>query len=449
MKRKLFSGLLILAVAAGAFTMWRLEPRARVGSGHGSKLYGSGIFVSGRTPEAVRATDFDDRFDILSFSHDLAARSVHAGFPWLASASAYHRPGFGVTLLHHMTPEQLDAQLANVQLPTKTTPRWTANGSVPYFSKLKLEAALDREFSEPEADWQRGTRAVVVVKGGHIIAERYAPGFSADTPLVGWSMSKSVTSTLIGILADRGLLDVNAPAPIEAWREDERSQITLDQLLRMTSSLAWIERYDEGQSDVTAMLYASPDMTAYAVSRPLADSPGTQWKYSSGTSMILSRIVHESAEKAGEEPIGFPYRELFGPLGMHSALIELDNTGTFVGSSYMFASARDWARYGLLYLNRGMWNGKRILSEEWIDYSLTPTPESPNGKFGAHWWLNTGRKEWPSLAENVYAARGYQGQHVLVMPDEDLVIVRLGAAQPEKHYSIEPFVSDVLDALSP
>jgi CubicO group peptidase (beta-lactamase class C family) len=319
---------------------------------------------------------------------------------------------------------------------------------------VQLNRALDAAFAEPIPGKKVYTRAVIVVYDGHLIAERYAPGFHQNMPLLGWSMSKSVTNALVGILVRQGKLDIRRPAPVPEWQstDDPRRKITLDQLLRMSSGLAFQEVYAP-LYDATDMLYGSYDFGAYAAAKPLETEPDGKWYYSSGTANIVARIVRQAAERNYEFYYGFMYAELFDKIGMTSALMEPDSSGTFVGSSYVFATPRDWARFGLLYLQDGVWQGERILPEGWVKYTTTPTPKAPRGEYGAHFWLNAGEannptdREWPNAPTDTFYADGFQGQRVIVIPSKRLVLVRFGATADSEAWNDNAFVVNVLAAL--
>jgi CubicO group peptidase (beta-lactamase class C family) len=201
------------------------------------------------------------------------------------------------------------------------------------------------------------------------------------------------------------------------------------------------------------MLFDRGDAAAYAAAKPLAHPPDSYWHYSSGTSNIVSRILRESFEGDQAAYFRFPREALFDRIGMRSAVIEPDASGTFVASSFMFATARDWARFGLLFLEDGVWQGERILPEGWVEYSTTPTPKAPQGRYGAHWWLNAGDPDdpadrpWPDLPTDTFSARGFEGQEVVVIPSRDLVLVRLGQSRPESSYSSNDFAAAVLSAI--
>jgi CubicO group peptidase (beta-lactamase class C family) len=320
--------------------------------------------------------------------------------------------------------------------------------------RRKLEAALDAAFAEPGPEKPRKTRAVVVVYDGQLIAERYAPGFDKDMPLLGWSMSKTVTNALVGILVKQKRLDIMQPAPVPAWQQagDDRKNITLDQLLRMSSGLKFEEVYAP-LYDATYMLYGSYDFGAYAAAKPLETKPDAKWYYSSGTANIVAGIVRRAVETDDGYYYRFIHDQLIDKIGMTSAVLEPDSSGTFVGSSYTFATPRDWARFGLLYLQDGVWQGERILPAGWVDYTTTPTPKAPRGEYGAHIWLNAGSadnpddRRWPSAPRDAYAALGFQEQKVIVIPSRKLVLVRFGATSERHAWNTDEFIKNVLASL--
>jgi CubicO group peptidase (beta-lactamase class C family) len=287
-----------------------------------------------------------------------------------------------------------------------------------------------------------------------LIAERYAPGIDKDMPLLGWSMSKTVTNALVAILVRQNRLELKSPAPVPAWQadNDDRKKITLDQLLRMSSGLKFEEVYLP-LYDATYMLYGSSDFAAYAAAKPLETEPDTKWYYSSGTANIVARIVRQAIEKEYDYYYHFIYDELFDKIGMYSAILEPDSSGTFVGSSYTFATPRDWARFGLLYLQDGVWQGERIFPEGWVKYTTTPTPKASRGEYGAHTWLNAGSasdpddRRWPGAPRDAFAALGFQEQKVIVIPSRRLVLVRFGATSDRKTWDTDEFIKNILACL--
>ena len=268
--------------------------------------------------------------------------------------------------------------------------------------------------------------AELVVKGGKIVHEMYGSDISAETTLISWSMAKSITQALVGIAVLDGLLDVDLPTGLAAWSHDERSAITLRHLLEMRSGLSWIEDYVDGEnSDVIDMLFGKgkDDTATYAISQPLIAPPGTSWVYSSGTTNIVSRILGNAlgdVKGSHHQMSKFMQDRLFDPLGMQ-AEPKFDTAGTFVGSSYVYATARDFAKFGELYLRDGVVNGKRILPEGWVDMARNQhSLDTDSGLgYGSHWWTLPGER-------NSLVAAGYDGQYIMVIPDRDLVVVRLG-----------------------
>jgi len=305
----------------------------------------------------------------------------------------------------------------------------------------RLAALLDKAFSNPEKLGE--TRAFVAVQGGRIVSERYNEGYSAADTYPSWSKAKSITHALIGILVREGKLDIHAPADVPEWqgRGDPRAAITLDQLLRMSSGLRFAEDYvDDSVSDVITMLFGEgkDDVAAFAAGFPLDHAPGTHWSYASGTTNIVARIAARALGTSGDGFKQFMFDELFTPIGMTSPLPGFDAAGTFIGSSFCYCTARDFARFGLLYIRDGVWDGRRILPGGWVDYARTPTPQ-PAGEplgYGAHWWLGLG-------GAGSFSANGYEGQFTLCLPDVDVVIVRHGKSPLEHKDVLQAWMGDV------
>lgn len=310
---------------------------------------------------------------------------------------------------------------------------------------VKLQQALDLAFEMPE---MQQTRTVLVAYKDHIIGERYVEGFDHNTPILGWSMTKSVLATLFGNLQYRNQIDVGLYKPFdidntnEEINIDPRKHISLNDLLRMQSGLAWDEDYSS-MSDVTRMLFLDSDMSQAQARTEVIAEPGVIWNYSSGTSNLLSGILRKQF-KSHQEYLNFPYSALIDKMGMHSMLIETDLHGNFVGSSYGWGSTRDWAKFGILYLHEGDWNGERIFHPNWATYVSTPTAHS-DGKYGAHFWLNANGK-YPDVPRDLYSANGYQGQYVFIIPSKNVVIVRTGLAE-DPEFNVNDFLKNILAAL--
>lgn len=415
-----------------------------VGNGYVAKTVCSGVYVSGRKPQAV--LDAEIRLNdpgilrLVSADVERTSRTVHSAFRGLGERVAVYRDGLGCTLALGVGAGELAARglpasvaaLPATGTPWPTRPTGAAGAEPSGLDPAAVTAALDEAFAEPGPVPTRRTRAVVVVQDGRLVAERYGAGFGPESALPGWSMTKSVVNALAGVLVREGKLALDAPLRAAEWRaaDDPRRALTLRQLLHMSSGLAFTESYGNPLGDVLWMLFGTGDAAGFAARKPLAAPPGQRWSYSSGTTNIIARALRGAVGGAEADYQLFPRRALFEPLGMTSAVIEPDAAGTFVGSSLMFATARDWARFGLLFLQDGRWEGRRILPEGWVAFSVTPAPAAPNGVYGAHFWLRLGRGYARSgeqgIPPDAYHAIGHEGQILTVIPSRRLVVVRLG-----------------------
>ena len=459
-------GLSIVLAVAGA---WLLAKAMPIGTGYVAKYLCTSTFLSKRDPGVVFTEDIapvNPLAKVVRWKIDRANQTVTASAFTAFRSKAVYREGCGCTLMVGTAEAALRRQqfyqpdadyappTASPDLPWPDGSGGSVNPATLDVNPSLLEQALDEAFTEPGAGMLRQTRAVAVVYDGQLIAERYAPGFGPDMPILGWSMSKSVTNALVGLLVRQGRLVLHDPAPVPEWRatEDPRGDITLDQLLRMSSGLAFEEIY-RPLTDATDMLYGAHDFGAFAAQSHLEAPPDQKWHYSSGTANIIARIVRYEAEKTGPNYYRFMREALFDRIGMTSAVMEPDSSGTFVGSSYTVATVRDWARFGLLYLQDGMWNGERILPEGWVEYTTTPTPGAPKGQYGALFWLNAGapgnpaNRLWPHAPVDAYAAQGFQEQKVIMIPSRKLVLVRLGATAPRSAWDTDAFIANVIRAL--
>ena len=297
---------------------------------------------------------------------------------------------------------------------------------------------------------------LVIQHKGEVVAEVYGPTADAETTLISWSKAKSFTHAMVGMLVMDGVLDPAAPAPVPAWAGDERAAITLQQLLEMNSGLEFVEDYVDGEvSSVIEMLFGSgkDDVAGFAESFPLIHEPGSVFNYSSGTTNIISAICGRAiqANDLAESTEGFLQTRLFDPLGMASATVQCDERGTFIGSSFVFATARDFAKFGQLYLDDGLAGGKRLLPEGWVTHARTPvsSPVIDPHWYGAQWWLwddhcipaNTG---FDPSDINGFGAHGYEGQYTVVVPDRDLVVVRLGKTPVERQPEVRAWIDDII-----
>ena len=289
------------------------------------------------------------------------------------------------------------------------------------------------------------TLALLAVQGGNVVLEQHEPGHDAASTFISWSMAKSITHALVGMAVGDGFLSVGQDRLLPMWADDARSGITLQHLLNMTGGLEWNEDYvDSGMSDVIEMLSGRhDDLAAFASAKPLVHPPGTRYCYSSGTTNIVTRVLSRAL---GDVPPGSTkmrahIARLFGAIGMTSATAKFDRSGNFVGSSYVYATARDYARFGWLYLNDGIWDGERVLPEGWVEHGRTWVADEPETGvgYGAHWWLH------PALPGSMNA-QGYQGQLTWVVPDRDLVVVRLGITDAPLMKNVRDSMVDLIRA---
>ena len=465
-RQKLFL-ILGATTALGALAIGAVRARdlPEISTGFFANILCSETFVSGLDPARTFAetTLAMPGSGLLTWATDYrvdrARKDVTVTLFGLFRSRAVYRDGVGCTLDH-------DHPLVEAAVPTDDQPaaallREIAGPAVVPPATPQLAAALDRAFAEPDAPPFRHTRAIVIVKDGRIVAERYAEGFGVDTPLLGFSATKSVVSALIGILVRERKLTRDAPAPIAAWQGegDPRHAITVDQLLRHTAGLALGSSLQanigSALEPVNRMKFVEDDMAAYAESVALETAPGSTWNYHDGNYLVLSQLIRDATGGRPADVLRFAQRELFAPLGMNHVTLQFDGAGTPEGSSQMLASARDWARFGQLYLNDGVVGGKRILPEGWVNDSAAPTPGAFVG-YGAGFWTNLGdskgatyriQQGWP---RDALFAKGSIGQYVIVIPSEHLVIVRFGrtANWPLDADGVSHLVAEVVAATS-
>jgi CubicO group peptidase (beta-lactamase class C family) len=424
----------------------------------------SAVFVTGLDAEQAYAESLAPRPGMglinwaVRYDVDPTRRQVTTTVAGGFESRAVYRDRLGCLIVRGAEPEDSAVPRDDAVESPPSVPALPeiAGSAVVEPSDERLRAALERAFLERDRPPYRWTKAVVIVHDGRVIAERYAPGYDVDTPLLGYSATKSVMSALVGILVRQGRLSVEQPAPVAAWSQpdDPRHTITIDHLLRMTSGLA-LDETDSPLSPVARMLYLERDMAAYAESVGLEARPGSTWNYSSGNTLILSGIIRDTIGGHTTEVRRFAQRELFAPLGMRQVTLEFDATGTPVGSTYMLAPARDWVRFAMLYLNDGVVGGRRLLPEGWVRYSTTPTLDTG---YGAGFWTNrvAGHIPWSSVLWSIpgaprdsFYARGLLGQYVVVVPSQRLVVARFGISHGRGAdiEGVGQLVADAIDAL--
>ena len=437
---KRFAVVLILLIAVAL--VWQY-PKLNLISGFASKNTASTIFISGRSLSSVNENDNNAPLvKLASSTYDKNERSALADVFGLMERKAVCRDGLGCVL----TNEEVDPKLyseAPIRIK-KTVPLPYPLGHLPkkdtVFDNVNyqtLDKALDHVFEDTVR-----TRTALVLYKGHVIAERYVEGFDMNTPVLGWSMTKSILATLFGILEHQGKIRVEDKVDLPSWKNDERKEISLNHLLRMQSGLAWDEDYTQ-ISDVTRMLFMESNMAASQAKKNVVAKPGEIWNYSSGTSNLLSGLLRNTFQNY-QVYLNFPYKALIDKIGMHSMIIETDLAGNFVGSSYGWASTRDWGKFGQLYLQKGNWNGEQLFHPDWVSYVSSPTEHS-DGVYGAHFWLNAHGK-FPDVPRDMFSANGYQGQHVFVIPSKDLVVVRTGLAEAPQ-FDTNTFLKEILQAI--
>ncbi|MDX2204250.1 MAG: serine hydrolase [Hyphomicrobiaceae bacterium] len=427
----------VATAAVAAWLAYRPDLALQVAVGVAAHDVCSKTFTSGLDPGAVLAETLTrDGIGWLRWGLraevDRPAGRVVASLAGLLPARALHRPGLGCVLAKAREPAVIDTAAISAARQTPALLPALAGPEPVAAASRQLEAALAQAFEEPPRPPLRRTKAVVIVKEDRIIAERYAPGVGPDTPLMGFSMTKSVVNALIGMLALDGRVSPSQPAAIGEWQGagDARRGITIEHLMRMTSGLD-ADETNSGFDISSRILYLADDMGAAAARLPRRAPPDSRWHYSSPSTLLLSRIIREAAGGRAEDALAFAHRRLFGPLGMRTAVLETDATGAFIGSSYMFASARDWARLGMLYLNDGKIGGTRLLPEGWVDFSAT---SSLGTSYGAGFWTTRSEHAWArrwregGLPYGAFFASGDLGQRIVIMPAQRLLVVRLGDA---------------------
>ncbi|CAM2850655.1 serine hydrolase domain-containing protein [Flavobacterium frigoris] len=422
-------------------------PKLDLISGFSAKSIASGHFIDQRSMEMIEKGDNDIKMiDLATNTIDENGQFATASVYGLKERKAIYREGLGVTLVDadFDINKPYDIPKRNKTTNNLTFPYGDIEQKDTVFSNVdyaKLNAAVANAFDEKGIVNKR-TRSLLVIYKDKIIAEKYDTGFNKDSKILGWSMTKSITATLFGILQKQGKYDINKPAPIVEWKNDNRRIITTNDLLHMNSGLAWEESYST-ICDATTMLFQSENMGRIQLEKPSAFTPNTHWNYSSGTTNLLSYILRAQF-KTHQEYLDFWYSALIDKIGMKSMVLETDMAGNYVGSSYGWATTRDWSKFGLLYLNKGNWNGEQILDESWVKYVATPTATS-NGGYGAQFWLNAGGK-FPDVPRDMFYCSGFQGQMVAIIPSMDLVIVRMGLKE-DPEFDFNGFLKGVIGSL--
>ena len=449
---KVFGWLLLVFLLIAVWIAWKVFPAV---SGYGAKNMCSAVYLQHRQVNDIINEDLVG-FPLSLGTFELNEKdSSVTGSVWgFAKRKAIFRKQIGATLVNDFSEAEIKAQHFTIPaksfINTDTVP-WPYGDkivdSIPsVIDQSKLNLAVDNAMNAIKDGKPAYTRAVLVIYDGKIVAEKYAPGFDRNTVMLGWSMSKSLTGTMIGILIKQGKLKVDMPAPVDEWKGNDKEKITLKNLLQQTTGLDYVEEYDR-PSDVTKMLFSKGDMAAYTANRPLQYTPGTVFNYTSGNSNILSRIIRKTV---GEDNYtSFPYTALFHKINAYSFMLEPDASGTYIGSSYSYGTPRDFARFGLLYYNKGIWNGEQLLPPDWVKDATVSCTASKLHWYGYQFWLNgldendTTKRKFNDVPADLYYCSGFGGQGVFIIPSKKLVVVRMGVKEIDRNNFLKEIIASV------
>ncbi len=446
MLKKLLLILLLASFLLAVLTYFFITPILPVATGYAVKKMCSCHFIADRTQESIQKDDLKAfPLNWVRTKIDETNKSVSSTLFGMAEQRAVYRDNLGCILLQG--EDDYHVQLKLPKFKRDVSGDWpigeqkTAN-KIEGVDYQKLQEVVDGVFDPSlEMDSIR-TRAVVVIYKDTLIAEKYAKGFDKDTEILGWSMSKSVVNALIGILVKDGKLDIEQDH-LFSHLTDERSTITLNDMLQMQSGLDFKENYTT-KSDATEMLFMSENAAEVASRPALEVAPGTKWYYSSGTTNALMGLVRSQFETQ-EAYLKFPHERLFHKIGMYSMVLEIDESGNYIGSSFGYATPRDWAKFGLLYLNEGNWYGEQIVDTSWVEYSRQAAEHS-GGLYGAHFWHNHDHAKFKDVPTDMYYCSGFQGQYVYIFPSHDLIVVRMGLNEGEG-YDANGFLKGIIEVL--
>jgi CubicO group peptidase (beta-lactamase class C family) len=392
----------------------------------------------------------DLHFSFIKYTHnevDFQDSSVTSSFLW-GKSKAIYRQGFGSTLLRGVSESELRQVVFPALHPeyNQDTIAWPLGNLIS--DTLRKEQYNDLEEITgalmDEDAYGGHAFAFMVLHHGIPVAEAYQPQFTSKTRFASWSIAKSFTNTLAGIMVKEGYWDINQTIGLPEWSKDERKNITYNNLMQAESGLLWNEDYGN-RSDVTMMLYGEKDFARFVFNQPLEAPVGSKWYYSSGNPNVVTFQMRKTLNN-DLKYYQFPAEKLFNKIGMPDAVFEVDASGNFVGSSYLYATARDYARYGLLHLRNGVFNGEQILPENWVSYSTTAAKHS-QGQYGSLFWLNQSG-EFPSAPKDMFCCKGYDGQRIFMIPSKDLVVVVLGFShKPDHVMNCDALLKDILEAI--
>ena len=447
--KRVLLGLLILAVPGVGWFVW---PRLPIISAFAAKGMCSSVFLAGKTPERVKAEDLS--FFPISMAKcniDYEEKSVTAKVLGLAKRKAVFREGLGAVLVLDIPEEELRAESFQIPDPgySQDTIPWPLGDVLPAtlpegVDYEKLEAIVQGAFDKPGSEPFKKTLGLAVVYENQLISEHYLEGYDAWTRFHGWSMTKSAAGAMTGALVDEGRIDIHSPANIPEWAGDGRKNIRVEDIIHMSSGLKWLENYFT-ISDATVMLMQSDDMFSSARGCELEHEPGSFWNYSSGDANLLSGLLRIAIGDE-DEYHAYLYKRLFHRIGMLHTIVETDASGLFVASSFSYGTTRDWARFGLLFLNQGIFEGDTVLSSEWVDFMKSPAPAS-DGYYAGAFWLKEPQEEnaLTDVPGDIFFADGFQGQRVYIIPSKKLVVVRMGYSL--SNISMNELLRDIITAL--
>jgi CubicO group peptidase (beta-lactamase class C family) len=434
MFKKIAKSIAAIAIVGIGLVFYKFYPQLEVLNGYAARTACSCTFIQHRSLSGIIDEDLAmSPINLASVSIDTIEKSASASVYGLSKRKAVYRNGLGCILL-----DGKDDYKANYDIEKDTAPdTYAFHKALTSTLSRKEVAAIDALAFDPNKEVsQKQTRALLVLYKDTLVIESYAKGINENTELLGWSMTKSVVNAMMGILSKQNKISITDKALFPAWT-DERKDISINDLLHMSSGLHWVEDYAT-VSEATTMLFVSGDMPAFASAQKMEKK---KWYYSSGTTNLLSSIIRTKFPSIHDYH-AFPHKYLFNSIGMRHSLIETDEAGNYIGSSYMYATARDWLRFGRLYLKDGVWQGTRILPEGWVKYT-TEAAVGSNGKYGAHFWLNKNCVAFPDCPHDIFYADGYQGQYTIIIPSLEMVIVRLGLEDIDMNQLIKTIIDAV------
>jgi CubicO group peptidase (beta-lactamase class C family) len=453
LERLIRSALLLVLLFAVGISGWLLlspPELLRIGDGYAAKIVCSNVFIAGRDPQLVLAEDVqapgNPALRLIRVLVDRGKKIVTARILGLFAPNyALYREGLGCTSVP-------DGDFPSARAAASIDTNWAAAATLgapwPDGDQIAADEPVSRLIADPALSGP-GMRAIIVVKAGRIIAEAYGDGFNKDVPLLGWSMTKTVNAAIVGRLISQDRLSFADKDLLPQWHGDVRARISLADLLGMESGLAFNEDYG-AVTDVTRMLYLEPDMAGMAASSPQQAPAGKRFHYSTATGVLLSRIWMNCFTDQ-RQALAFPRQALFSPLEMSSAVLETDEHGTFVGGSYLYATARDWARFAQFLLQDGVWHGERLLPADFMAAMRTPSEASDGSYTHAQTWAHGpgGSAGELGLPTDAFWMLGHDGQSIAIVPSAGVVLVRLGLTPDRLGYRPQKLLKEILNAKPP